>query len=129
MEKTKKRLPTGVMLCIAALLLLFLFSPSLERRTWVLTSAQMAEAPYSVVAHHKDYDISAEDGPLFAFSKPIELVCEAKDGKLTLTDKTNGKTYEGTYTPDGLVIFGRFRLFGPKSYTVTVEDSSSPLWV
>jgi hypothetical protein len=40
---------------------------------------------------------SSIDDPMYELSEPVELVCEAKNGKLVLSDKTNGKTYEGTY--------------------------------
>ena len=104
---------------IIALILLFAF-PTIENRTWVLSYAQQSEAPHSVVAHNTDYDFSNDESGLFAFSKPIDLICEAKDGNLLLTDKTNGKTYEGTYklTSGG---FGRFGAFTKKSYTVVID--------
>lgn len=71
--------------------------PAIEAHTWVLSFAQQAD-PFFVVAHNPEYDFSDDDSNIFVFSKEIELTCVAKDGKLTLTDKTNGKTYEGTYT-------------------------------
>lgn len=70
--------------------------PKIEIYTWELSLAQQAE-PYFVVAHNPDYDFSDNDSPLFAFSKPIDVTCVAKNGKLTITDKTNNKTYNGTY--------------------------------
>ena len=33
-------------------------------------------------------------------AKQIELICEAENGDLTLTDKTNNRTYTGTYKLD-----------------------------
>ena len=52
---------------------------------------------------------------LVAFSKEIELTCTAKDGKLTISDRTNGKTYEGTYK---VTSWGRF--IG-QSYAVVID--------
>ncbi|MBQ9087036.1 MAG: hypothetical protein IJY47_07620 [Clostridia bacterium] len=56
---------------------------------------------------------------MFQFSKSIELICEAEDGKLVLTDQTNGKTYEGTYK----IISHGIRNFRIKrdSYTVVID--------
>ena len=75
----------------------FFAKSTIEKRTWVLSYAQQAEPPLFVVAHNEIYDFSDVDSSLFEFSKPIELTLEAKDGKLLLTDTTNGKTYQGTY--------------------------------
>ena len=85
-----------VVLCI------FLYSaflkPKIEIHTWELFSAQQSEAPYFTVAHHYNYTFADdENDTLFKFSKPIELTCVAKNGKLTITDKTNDKVYNGTY--------------------------------
>ncbi len=84
----------AIILCVV--LYAFFAKPIIERHTWELSSAQQAE-PFFVVAHDPDYDISDNDSPLYALSKPIELTCVAENGKLIITDKTNGKTYNGTY--------------------------------
>lgn len=104
MENTKKivRIALPVILCTGIIIFLILSIPSIEKRTWVLSYAQQAQSPCFVVAHGEDYNVSNIDDSMFEFSKPIELICEAKDGKLVLTDKTNGKTYEGTYTTSSL---------------------------
>lgn len=88
--------------------------PTIETYTWVLSTAQQTE-PFSVVAHKFGYDFSDNESNLFAFSKEIELTCVAKDGKLILTDKTNGKIYEGTYKT---IFWSRF---GGQSYTVVID--------
>ena len=88
-------IPILFILCIVAYA--FFTKPTIEKKTWVLSYAQQAEPPLFVVAHNDDYDFSEVDSSLFQFSKPIELMLEAKDSKLLLTDTTNGDTYQGTY--------------------------------
>ena len=114
MKKTKNAvmITAGAILFIA---MLFFLSPNIERHTWILSVAQKTEAPYSVVAHNKALDFSDDESGLYKFSKPIELICEAKDGRLVLTDKTNGQTYTGTYTA---VSFLRVR---EGRYTVAID--------
>ena len=122
MKKTKKIIISVflVILCVGIIMFWISLAPSMENRTWLLSYAQQAEAPYFVVAHNSDYDFSGDESDLYNFSKPVELTLQAKDGKLLLIDKTNGKTYEGTYevAPDR---FGRFRVFAKKSYTVVID--------
>ena len=84
-----------IIICIIAYA--FFAKPTIENRTWVLSYAQQAEPPLFVVAHNDDYSFSDVDSSLYKFSKPIELTLEADDGKLILTDTTNGNIYEGTY--------------------------------
>ena len=116
--KFKKRflIPIIVLLCVAVYAIVSL--PLIETRTWVLSTAQQLEAPYFIVAHHLNSDVS--ETPMFEFSKPIELICEAKDGKLILTDKTNQKTYEGTYEIRSLD-FGRLGASDQMRYAVVIE--------
>jgi hypothetical protein len=125
-DHLKKNKKIFAFLAIAALCLiisafLILAMPKLEHRTWRLTYVQQADAPYFVVAHNAKYDFSDDKSGLYNFSKPIELTLEAKDGKLLLIDKTNGKNYEGTYEADS-GRFGKFRAFTKKSYTVVIGD-------
>lgn len=47
------------------------------------------------------YDAAAEKISTHPEVKIIEMSLVAKDGKITITDVTNGKTYEGTYTVSG----------------------------
>ena len=47
------------------------------------------------------YDAVAEESTAHPEAKIIEMTLVAKDGKITITDVTNGKTYEGTYTVSG----------------------------
>ena len=122
MKKAKKIIISVflVILCVGIIMFWISLVPSMENRTWLLSYAQQAEAPYFVVAHNSDYDFSGDESDLYNFSKPVELTLQAKDGKLLLIDKTNGKTYEGTYevTSDH---FGGFSVFTKKSYTVVID--------
>lgn len=93
-KKTVVIAPVFVILLCVILYAIFI-KPTIEQHTWELYIAQQAE-PFFVVAHHQDYDVSGDD-TLFAISKPIDLACVAKNGKLTIMDKTNNKTYSGTY--------------------------------
>lgn len=88
-------IPIIIILCIIAYAIFA--KPTIEKHTWVLSYAQQAEPPLLVVAHNDDYNFSDVDSSLYKFSKPIELTLEADDGKLILTDTTNGNIYEGTY--------------------------------
>lgn len=89
---------TPVCVVILCIFLYFAFiKPKIEFYTWELSSAQQVGPPFITIAHNKDYDFSDEEDILFEFSKPIELTCVAKNRKLTITDKTNNKVYNGTY--------------------------------
>ncbi len=116
--KFKKRFLVPVIVIVCLVVYVIVSLPLIETRTWVLSTAQQLEAPFFVVAHHLDHDVS--ETPMFEFSKPIELICEAKYGKLILTDKTNEKTYEGTYEISSLG-FGRFGTSQGTRYTVVIE--------
>lgn len=96
---TKKKAVAFLPICaiiLCVVLYVVFANPVIEIHTWELSSAQQAE-PFFVVAHNPDYDLSDNDSPLYSLSKPIELTCVAENGELTITDKTNGKTYNGTY--------------------------------
>lgn len=96
-KKTIAVLPLFVIiLCI--LFYAVFAKPVIETHTWELFSAQQADPPHFAVAHHYNYTLADdENDTTFKFSKPIELTCVAKSGKLTITDKTNDKVYNGTY--------------------------------
>ena len=99
MGKTKKIVRIVLWVILGLVILYFLISslPILEGRTWTLLYAQRTQPHMQVVAHGGDLDASALDDPMYQSSKKIELTCKFKGGKLELLDKTNGKTYEGTY--------------------------------
>lgn len=123
MKKSRKKLAmVGWMaVCVAVIVFLILSFPDIENRTWVLSYAQQTEAPYLVVANGKDFDVSAMQDPIFSSSEQVELICEAKDGTLRLTDKTNGKTYEGSYQRAS---DGGARSFREARYTVVIEGTN-----
>ena len=81
----------------------------------MLSYAQQAEPPLFVVAHNDDYNFSDVDSSLYKFSKPIELMLEADNGKLILTDITNGNIYEGTYKVKS---WGKYI---NQSYTIVID--------
>lgn len=95
--KVKKYVIIPIIVILCMIIYVLAAKPIIETRTWVLSYAQQAEPPLFVVAHNDDYDFSDDESSLFKFSKPIEVTLKAKDGKLILTDITNGNTYEGTY--------------------------------
>lgn len=66
-------------------------TPKIDEYTWVMTSVQSMEAGGQAVAYGEGGSSTLEG------AKQIELVCEAQDGNLTLTDRTNDRTYTGTY--------------------------------
>lgn len=96
--KNKKIVLAIVLLTIFILSVVFymIFAPTaIERQTWELLSASKVGEPFPIVAHKAGLDVS--DYKYFMKSKEVELICTAEDGKLTLTDKTNDKVYDGTY--------------------------------
>lgn len=66
-------------------------APKIDEYTWVMTSVQSMEAGGQAVAYGEKGSSTLEG------AKQIELVCEAQGGNLTLTDRTNDRTYTGTY--------------------------------
>ena len=70
-----------------------------KMRTVMSNDIELADSDEVVLAVGKPDEIYPD-------AKIVDLTLEAKDGKLTITDATNSKTYEGTYkvakkTPDG----------------------------
>lgn len=66
-------------------------TPKIDEYTWVMTSVQSMGAGGQAVAYGEGGSSTLEG------AKQIELVCEAQGGNLTLTDRTNDRTYTGTY--------------------------------
>ena len=66
-------------------------TPTIDEYTWVMTSVQSMDAGGQAVAYGEGGSSMLEG------AKQIELVCEAQGGNLTLTDRTNDRTYTGTY--------------------------------
>lgn len=84
---------TGLLLALLLVLLTGCASkaPKIDEYSWVMTSVQSMEAGGQAVVYGERGSSTLEG------AKQIELLCEAKDGKLTLTDRTNDRTYTGTY--------------------------------
>ena len=57
----------------------------------------------TVMRNDTDLDVTAVDEADAAHpdAKVVDLFLVAKDGKITVTDATNNKTYEGTYSVSG----------------------------
>ena len=68
--------------------------PKIEDYEWKMRTIAHIEGEQLV------YD-AAEESTAHPEAKIIEMTLVAKDGKITITDITNGKTYEGTYTVSG----------------------------
>ena len=62
-------------------------------------------------------DAASEENDTHPEAKILDMTLIAKDGKITITDTTNNKTYEGTYTVSGK---------NPKGtdYKVTIDGKS-----
>ena len=87
-------------LLLAATLMLALSAcgigkPKIEDYEWKMRTIAHVEGEQLV------YDAAAEERTAHPEAKIIEMTLVAKDGKITITDVTNGKTYEGTYTVSG----------------------------
>ena len=65
--------------------------PDIDDEEWVMTIAQNQSG---IVAHHPNEPVEFDN---HSGVDAIELICTAKNGKLTFTDKTNSKIYEGSY--------------------------------
>ena len=63
------------------------------------------------------YDAVAEESTTHPEAKIIEMTLVAMDGKITITDVTSGKTYEGTYTVSGRTPEGT-------DYHITIDGKS-----
>lgn len=62
-------------------------------------------------------DAAKEESSTYPEAKVIDMTLIAKDGKITITDVTNTKTYEGTYTVEGKTPKGT-------DYKVTIDGKS-----
>ncbi|MBR3681504.1 MAG: hypothetical protein IKL79_05830 [Clostridia bacterium] len=79
----------------------------------ILLSACSAEKPkiedyewkMRIVTHVEDgriiYDAADEEADTYEGASIVEMTLVASDGKITLTDLTNGKAYTGSYTVSG----------------------------
>ena len=111
--------PYEKIISILLLLSIMLFSlsacgmgkPEIEDYEWKMRTIMHAEDNRVV------YDAVAEESNTHPDAKNMEMILVAKDGKITITDVTNGKTYEGTYTVSGR---------NPKGtdYNITIDGKS-----
>ena len=69
--------------------------PKIEDYEWKMRTIMHAEGDRVV------YDAVAEKNSMHPEAKLIEMGLVAKDGKIKITDVTNGKIYEGTYIVSG----------------------------
>ena len=85
--------------------------PKIEDYEWKMQTIAHIEGEQLV------YDAAAEENTAHPEAKIIEMTLVAKDGKITITDVTNGKTYEGTYTVSGKNPQGT-------DYNITIDGKS-----
>lgn len=64
----------------------------IEDYEWKMRTIMHGEDNQVVVDAVGEYDATHPE------AKIIDMILTAKDGKITITDNTNNKTYEGTYT-------------------------------
>ena len=85
--------------------------PKIEDYEWKMRTIAHIEGEQLV------YDAAAEESTTHPEAKIIEMTLVAKNGNITITDVTNGKTYEGTYTVSGR---------NPKGtdYQITIDGKS-----
>ena len=84
--------------------------PKIEDYEWKMRTIAHVEGEQLV------YD-AAEESSNHPEAKIIEMTLVAKDGKITITDVTNNKTYEGTYTVSGRNPEGT-------DYNITIDGKS-----
>ena len=104
-----------ILLLISAVMLAFsacgMRKPKIEDYEWKMRTIAHIEGEQLV------YDAAAEESTAHPEAKIIEMTLVAKDGKITITDVTNGKTYEGTYTVSGRNLKGT-------DYNITIDGKS-----
>ena len=62
-------------------------------------------------------DAASEENDTHPEAKILDMTLIAKDGKITITDTTNNKTYEGTYTVESKTPAGT-------DYKITIDGKS-----
>ena len=70
------------------------FNVKIEDHTWQMLTVQKNELDSQILACSPAYALVAA---YVEGATVVDMVCTAQDGKLIITDKTNQKTYEGTY--------------------------------
>ena len=84
-----------VVMLIFALSACGMGKPKIEDYEWKMRTIAHVEGEQLV------YDAAAEESTAHLEAKIIDMSLVAKDGKITITDVTNGKTYEGSYSVSG----------------------------
>ena len=85
--------------------------PKIENYEWKMRTIAHVEGEQLV------YDAAEEASTAHPEAKIIEITLVAKDGKITITDVTNNKTYEGAYTVSGKNPEGT-------DYNITIDGKS-----
>lgn len=100
--------------------------PEIDSYIWQVKTVQTSENNGEVIA------CSPEKYYIYKSAKQIDLTCKAEKGKLTITDSTNNKTYEGTYKKTNKAVDGviyEINIEGKKGYAAsgitTYSDGSS----
>lgn len=85
--------------------------PKIEDYEWKMRTVMHAENDQIV------YDAAEEESAVHPEAKIIEMTLVANGGRITVTDLTNNKIYEGSYTVSGK---------NPKGtdYTITIDGKS-----
>lgn len=68
--------------------------PAIDEYSWVMSSVQSGAAQGQAIAYGE------RGSSTLNYAEKAELICTAQNGKLTVEDKTNNKTYYGTYKLD-----------------------------
>ncbi len=69
--------------------------PQIEEFSWLMVSVQSHEGLGQIIAYGPRGSETSES------ARFCELVCNAKNGVISMQDKTNGKFYTGTYELQG----------------------------
>lgn len=86
---------------LLAVILLFSFTAcgktdnQIDAYSWNCATVQSSETNGAIIAYDPNV---APAGDRYANAAEIEISLSAKNGKLTIQDKTNSKTYEGRYS-------------------------------
>lgn len=87
--------------CVPFLLFLLLLTgcgdtivPEIDEYTWLMSSVQSGAVQGQAIAYGE------RGSSTLSYAQKTELICTAENGILTLEDKTNNKTYRGTYKLD-----------------------------
>ena len=126
----------SILLLVATLIFAFsacgMGKPKIEDYEWKMRTIAHVEGEQLV------YDAAAEESTAHPEAKIIEMTLVAKDGKIAITDVTNNKTYEGTYTvskktPEGtnyhITIDGKsgFACVAMTTYADGTEEPTLPI--